>query len=739
MNKEWYSAQELSLLSGLPTTPYGIRKKAESEGWNSRKKERGKGLEYHIASLPLETRQSLARQSAEAIAQSTAPTIMAGRAVAQLDAVQSNREVMANSARKLVNMAPHKRNRAEARVTIVQAMELFCAPYAEVRQLVKGEQAFVAAYNQRELSMPEDVYALVKQVSTASLRRWSKTLNEEGVAALAGRYRNERLHKVATNPDMADFLKGLVTAKPHLANKWSQIHRLLHVYVQKNQLAWDVPSQSSLRRWLTGWLKEHEAAFAFTTNPKKYNDKYRSAVEQTYPWMRAPNDVWEFDSTPVDAMLKEGRHSIIAVIDCFTRRVKLLVSPTSSSEGICLLLRKTLLSWGSINEGGLMRTDNGSDYVSKRVTSVCQLLGLEISRANAYSGWEKPFIERFFRTLSHDLIELLPGYIGHNVTDREVIEARHGFAKQLEQKRKAEHEKECFELRMTQSELQQLLDDWVDAYYHRRAHGGDTMKGRTPDEVFRAAEYQPRVIEDADALDVLLNYVGEATVLKGFIKLGGLKYAAPELQEHSWKGQRVQVFQDPVDVARAFIYRKGQWEERVEAIDTDMIGQDVSPQEYRTSKKEDAKALRGFRREMQNLAKTFGVDNLHQDVVDHFTEQAKQLVQLPKPNAEHSNEAILALSDVAKRLKNPTDNTYSDAEIQHLNMKREILEQRSEDLSQQQGLLIRNEHDRARMLAEQSLERALTEKEQRWLENYKRRNVLGARRIDEMMAARKQG
>lgn len=739
MSKEWFTAQELAGLAGMPSSDRRVRSRAEKEEWQTQKRANSKASEYHITSLPMETRQALAKGSAEAIAQSDAPTIVAGRAAAQLIAGTVNRQAVSNSVRQMVTMAPHKRNRAEARVTIVQAMELFCAPYAAVRQLVKGEQAFVVAYNQRELNMPEDVYALVKQVSTASLRRWGKTLDEEGVAALAGRYRNERPHKVAENPDMADFLKGLVSAKPHLANKWSQLHRLLHVYVAKNELAWEIPSQSSLRRWLTGWLKEHEVAFAFTTNPKKYNDKYRTAIEQTYPWMRAPNDVWEFDSTPVDAMLKEGRHSIIAVIDCFTRRVKLLVSPTSSSEGICLLLRKTLLSWGSINEGGLARTDNGSDYVSKRVTSICQLLGLEISRANAYSGWEKPFIERFFRTLSHDLIELLPGYIGHNVSDREVIEARHGFAKQLEEKRKAEHEKECFELRMTQAELQQLLDDWVDAYYHRRVHEGDGMNRRTPDEMFSAADYQPRVIEDADALDILLNYAGDATVLKGFIKLGGLKYTAPELLEHNWKGQRVLVLQDPSDVARAFVYRKGDWDSRVEAIDTRLLGQDISPQEYRAKKKEDTKALRGFRREMQNLAKTFGVDNLHRDVVDHFTEQAKQLVQMPKPNAEHSNEAILALTDVSKRLKNPMENTYSEAEIQHLNMKREILEQRSEDLSQQQGLLVRNEHDRARMLAEQSFERALTEKEQRWLEDYKRKNVLGARRIEEMMAARKQG
>lgn len=739
MSKEWFSAQELAGIDGMPSTDRRVRSRAEKEGWQCQKRAGTKGFEYHRSSLPLETRRALAKREAEAIAKSDAPAIAAGRAMARLATGQPERRAVANGIRQLVTMAPHKRERAEARATIVQALERFCAPYAEVRQRVKGEQAFVDAYNRRELDLPAEVYAQVQSVSFASLRRWGKTLETEGVAALAGRYHNERQHKVAENPDMADFLKGLVTAKPHLANKWNQLHRLLAIYVAKNGLAWEVPSASSLRRWLTGWLKEHEVAFTFATNPKKYNDKYRTAVERMYPWVNAPNDVWEFDSTPVDALLTTGRHSIIAVIDAFTRRVRLLVSPTSSSEGICLLLRKTLLGWGAVNEGGLVRTDNGSDYVSKRTTAICTLLGLEISRANAYSGWEKPFIERFFRTLSHGLVELLPGYIGHNVADREVIEARKEFAKRLEEKRKPEHEKDGFDLRMTQAELQQLLDDWVDAYYHRQPHDGEGMNGRCPDEVYRESRYQPRAIEDADALDVLLNFVGEATVLKGFIKLGGLRYTAPELLEHGWKGQRVQVFQDPNDVGRAFVYRKGSWEERVEVADAQLLGRDINPEQYRTKKKEDAKALRAFRREMQNLAKTFGVDHLHQDVVNHFTEQAKALAELPTGHREHGNEAIRALGDVANRLKSPEENRYSEAQVQHLQMKRELLEQREQDVQQQQGLLIRNEHDKARQLAQQSLERELTAKEQAWLEDYKRRNVLGAKRIEEMMAGRKLG
>jgi transposase InsO family protein len=739
MNKEWFTAQELIDLPGLPTTPYGVRKKADNEGWKSQKRAQGKGLEYHLSSLPLEAKQALAKLEVAAIAGSDSPAAKAGRAMAQLAAPGPDLAARAQGMKQLITMAPHKRERAEVRALIVQARARFCAPYIEVRQLVKGEQAFVAAYNRRELELPAEVYDQVKTVSVASLRRWEKTLEGEGLAALAGRYKSSRQHLVDENPALADFLKALVTAKPHLVNKWSHLHRLLSVYVSKNGLPWAVPSQSSLRRWLTRWLDANQAAFAFATNPKKYNDKYRTAVERMYPWMKAPNDVWEFDSTPVDAMLTTGRHSIIAVIDAYTRRVRLLVAPTSSAEGICLLLRKTLLSWGTVNEGGLIRTDNGSDYVSKRTTAIYNLLGLEVSRANAFSGWEKPFIERFFRTLSHGLVELLPGYIGHNVADREVIEARMEFAKRLEEKRKPEHEKEGFDLRMTQGELQQLLDDWVDAYYHQQPHDGEGMNGKTPAEKYRESRYQPRAISDDGALDVLLNFAGEATVLKGFIKLGGLRYTAPELLENDWKGQRVQVFLDPADVGRAFVYRQGDMENRVEAVDASQLGREVSPAEYREKKKEDFKALRNFRRGMKDLAKAYGVDHLHQDVVEHFTEQAKKLAELPVGHRDHGVEAIRALGDVASRLKNPEENRYSEAQVQHLQMKRELLEQRQEEVQQQQGLLIRNEHDKARQLAQQSLERELTDRETAWLEDYKRRNVLGAKRIEEMMAGRKLG
>ncbi|AEB49280.1 DNA-binding protein [Aeromonas veronii] len=718
----WYTAQALAGLAGMPVYPDGVRKKAEREEWQSRKREKGKGAEYHISSLPSETRRYLAEQAVAAQGQAVTDHAAGGKAMAKLLAREV--PVKPEAGRKLLTLGEGARQKVDARLLILQAADIFLAPYQACQQGEVGRRAFIEAYRARSLSLPASVYDRQKPFSLITLRRWQSALADEGPAALAGNYQRERPSTVEQSPDLAQFLTALVTAKPHLANKWGALHELASQYNEMNQLGWQIPSQSSLRRWMVKWLADNKVAFTYATNPDAYNNKYRSAIEEMYPWMAQPNDVWEFDSTPVDAMLVDGRHSIIAVIDVFTRRVRLLVAKTSSSEGICLLLRKTLLAWGTLNDNGVMRTDNGSDYVSQRVMSICTLLGMNVSRSNAYSGWEKPHIERFFRTLSHGLIELLPSYIGHCVADRQVIEARKSFAQRLEEKRKPDAEKEIFELAMTACELQSLLDNWLDARYHNRKHGS---LGMTPNEKYGHARYQRRAIGDESALDLLLNHIGEATVSKGFIKAGGLKYTAPELLEHNWKSQRVSVFLDPSDVGRAILYRTGDWNERIEAINIDLLGNGVSPDAFRAAKRADAKALAGFRREMRNVAKTFGIDQLHQDVVRHFVSQARDIAQFQRSDLTLDNPALAALSGVAVPGE-PAQ--FSAAELAAIEARREEKAARQQATAGQESRALKTEYEQAICLAEKELDAPLTEREREWLTRYLYSHKLMAKRIN---------
>lgn len=719
---EWFTSIKLAGLPGLPATDRAIRIRAKKEMWKSQPRAVGKGCEYHISSLPAETRRYLAEQAVAQQGQAVTDHAAGGKAMAKLLAREV--PVKPDAGRKLLTLGAAARKKVDARLLILQAADIFLTPYQACQQGEVGRRAFIEAYRTRSLSLPASVYEQQKPFSLITLRRWQGTLADAGPAALAGNYQRERPSSVEQSPDLARFLTALITAKPHLANKWGALHELATQYNEMNQLGWLIPSQSSLRRWLVKWLAENKVAFTYATNPDAYNNKYRTAIEEMYPWMSQPNDVWEFDSTPVDAMLVDGRHSIIAVIDVFTRRVRLLVAKTSSSEGICLLLRKTLLAWGTLNDNGVMRTDNGSDYVSQRVMSICTLLGMNVSRSNAYSGWEKPHIERFFRTLSHGLIELLPAYVGHCVADRQVIEARKSFAERLEEKRKPNAEKEIYELAMTAAELQTLLDDWLDARYHNRKH---SSLGITPNEKYQSTRYQRRAIVDESALDLLLNHIGEATVSKGFIKAGGLKYSAPELLENSWKSQRVSVFLDPSDVGRAILYRTGDWNERIEAVNLDLLGNGVSPDAFRAAKRADAKALASFRREMRSLAKTFGVNELHQDVVRHFVDQARDVAQFQQGDTPLDNAALAALTGVVGQ---PVERCFSAAELAAIEQQREARASRQAAEAKKARPQIKTEYQIALDMAERQLQAPLDERDAQWLKRYLHSHQLMAKRLE---------
>lgn len=711
-------------------------KKADREDWKNRKRESGKGLEYHISSLPSETRAYLAKTMASETASAIQDHAKAGVAMAALaDKSAVSVQAKIENGRKLIALKPEQRKRADSRLLILQVADVFLSSYRACNQLDVGRRLFCEAYAARQIQLPDSVYDQQRSFSYRTLMRWQDSLDSVGPASLAGNYQGKRETKLDRNQSLAQFLIAVVTSKPHLANKWSTLHELATEYKSMNQLDWDVPSASSLRRYLTRWLSDNKAAFTYVTNPDAYNNQYRTAVETMYQWMSQPNDVWEFDSTPVDAMLIDGRHSIIAVIDVFTRRVRLLVAKSSSSEGICLLLRKTFLAWGTINPNGVMRTDNGSDYVSKRVMSICSLLDINVSRSNAYSGWEKPHIERFFRTLSHGMIELLPSYIGHCVADRSVIEARKSFAERLADKRKPDDQRDVYQLAMTAGELQELLDNWLDARYHNKKH---STLGKTPNEKYQDARYQRSAIVDESALDLLLNHIGEATVSKGFIKAGGVKYSAPELMEHSWKAQRVSVFLDPSDVGRAVLYRAGDWSERVEAINLDLLGNGVSPDAFRAAKKADAKALASFRREMRNLAKTWGVDTLHQDVINHFVEQAKDTLQFKQSDIELDNPALSALTNAIPAIDQ--QKAFSDEELAALEARRLAKQAEQELKAGQESKVLKTEYEQALILAEKELDQPLPEREKQWLNKYMRSHKLMAKRItrhlDELKTAR---
>lgn len=96
--------------------------------------------------------------------------------------------------------------------------------------------------------------------------------------------------------------------------------------------------------------------------------------------------------------------------------------------------------------------DHGKIYLSDHLLSVCQRLGISVQPARPLTPFDKAAVERFFRTLSEGLLTALPGYKGPDVYSR------------------GKDPEGC--AYFFTSELEQVIQEWIDRIYHRRPQAG---------------------------------------------------------------------------------------------------------------------------------------------------------------------------------------------------------------------------------------------------------------------------
>ncbi|WP_444453205.1 transposase [Rhodobacter capsulatus] len=123
------------------------------------------------------------------------------------------------------------------------------------------------------------------------------------------------------------------------------------------------------------------------------------------------------------------RHSIYLAIDIWSRRVRVLVLVTRSprAEAVAMLLRACILAWGVPRR---VKTEKGSDFKAKSISRLFAAMQIEHELSAPYEPKSKGNVERAIGTFQRDLATC-PGFIGHSVADRKVIESRKAFSKRL--------------------------------------------------------------------------------------------------------------------------------------------------------------------------------------------------------------------------------------------------------------------------------------------------------------------
>jgi len=223
---------------------------------------------------------------------------------------------------------------------------------------------------------------------------------QEGVGRLAGRYGEKTRGQglIDRQPEVEQLVVGILGAKPEA--RPSHILAVLSARLGKRADI-TLPTLRTLERWMAGWKERNAELHLANSNPDAWKGKHMVAFGSQSEGVERLNQRWEYDSTPADVLLTDGRYAILGVLDVGSRRGKLLVSPTSKATHIGLLTRRAMLDWGVPDEA---KTANGQDYVSQHLQRVFCGLGIRHRTCPPFQPWHKPHIERFFRTFSHGLV-----------------------------------------------------------------------------------------------------------------------------------------------------------------------------------------------------------------------------------------------------------------------------------------------------------------------------------------------
>lgn len=546
MIKQWFTAQELAdlVLPDMPETAFGVRKKADAEHWPSRpRKGRGGGREYNIAALPQAARLALVDRLVDA-----------GR-LEDLDADEQPQHISA---------ADRKR---DAKLIILKRLDELQNANGIGR--VDARTIFATLYNEGSAAgIPGWVRDTVASVSERSLRRWDAAVKKQDVKRL-GRGQNNRkgtgILDLAEGGRVKEYIEALVLAQPHLTA--GRIRDMLRaefgteLEYRGRHVA--LPKVRSITRFVSRFREENKREYLLHTNPDAYKSKYQLALGKADADVSRLNQHWEIDASPADVLCRDGRYNIYAVIDVWSRRVMFLVTRTPATVGSLALIRRAILEWG-VPE--VIKTDNGSDFVSGHFMTAIKGLGIEQVPCPRFTPEGKPHVERVFRTLQHDLMSFLPGFIGHNVSDRKAIESRKTFAKRL-----GEDDKDAFSVGLSHEELQDHLIAWTRDFYEHREH---SSIGTTPFK--RAASWKQPVyrIENERALDLMLAPLagsnGIRTVTKKGLRIDGGVFWNGGLLPYI--GKRVFVRHDPEDMGRVYCFDEDTGEFIDTAIDHNRLG-----------------------------------------------------------------------------------------------------------------------------------------------------------------------
>jgi putative transposase len=489
---------------------------------------------------------------------------------------------------------------------------------------------FCARYNTRELAVDQWVADAVSTVSLRSLFRWRQDRDTGRWHAIGGKGRRDKsLLERVEDGDVAAYIGGLLAHQPFLNS--AHIRDLVEAkFSGELRLGTGVvplPVERSFQRFITQWKAKNSVLLMKLNDPDAFKSRIKLTGTNYCVDVSELNQLWETDASPVDMLCVDGRYAVYVLVDVFSRRMVSHVTKNPKTEASLYLLRKAILKWGVPQE---LRTDNGSDFVSRIFVRALNSLGILHDRTHAFSPQEKGIVERAIGTMQRGLMTTLDGFIGHSVADRKVIEARKSFAQRLG----VSFEKaDC--VNMTSSDLQGYMDAWCDNQYQHRKHDGI---GTSPFLKAQGWRGTIKTISNVQVLDLLLSPVGGGTrvVTKRGIQLDGVYYFSGALIP----GTRVFCRQDPEDMGHIKVFKDDELGEFIcEAVCPELAGIDPR-QAVAMARAEQARIFKEGAKDIRAQQRSIKPHHMADAIRDLHIRKSANITAFPRRSEEYSYGAV---------------------------------------------------------------------------------------------------
>lgn len=597
-----------------------IRIKSDKENWKYKavSVRGGSQKQFIISELPDPIRRAIRSHFGEI------PEEMAECVPADLDAKKT-----AKCVQDWDSASEWQRRRASARLQIIRALEAYREEFTGSRPAAL--KIFLKLYAARTVSkIDPETYDEIPKISRSQLYEWERMFAESGISGLISRHgANRGVIKIPLTQQ--HFILGLIAKNPALKPMKLQI-------LCRAKFGESRAERRQIARFLDVQRVQNPAVFSYILNPDRYKSKFQLALGSASAKAAHFLHYVEVDSTPADVLCSDGRrYTIIGLCDVFSRKVKFLVTKTSNSWGIAGLLRSVILDWGLPEN--IVR-DNGQDYASRMVNEALTALQIEVVQAPPFTPEAKPHIERAFKTMSHGLMEGLPGFVGHNVPERKDIESRKSFADRL---MKAG---EKLEIGLTPGELQSAIDTWAERVYHQRVHSG---LGMSPNAKAASVAHRVQRITDSRAVDILLapaSQGGVRIIGKKGIKLDNQVYWTDDLID--WIGRKVLVRMDVRDAGRVFCFDPATKTFIGEAVDLAIAG--ITVGELIAARKKANKRVKEQVKALKSLAEDGG-DTLLEAEIKNARRDNARLSNLPVGTQVKDNPFVDAAMAAANSSK----------------------------------------------------------------------------------------